>query len=86
MAQLVANPNLATVSKVQEVLRDAGEPLSRYELHKRLGGSVNYPVLDAVLNYFAALKVVYDEGPGGKALWIHAPQARKLFESSRLVA
>lgn len=86
MPQLAANPTLATVSKVQDVLEDAGEPLSRYELHKRLGGSVNYPVLDAILDYFAELKVVVDEGAGGKVLWIHAPGARKLFESSRRVA
>ncbi|MCA1819206.1 MAG: hypothetical protein LC620_04010 [Halobacteriales archaeon] len=86
MPQLVANPTLATVSKVQGVLEEAAEPLSRYELHKRLGGSVNYPVLDAILHYFSELKVVYDEGAGGKVLWIHAPKARKLFDASRRVA
>jgi len=86
MPQWIANPTLATVSKVQGVLTDAGEPLSRYELHKRLGGSVNYPVLDAILRYFTELKVVYDEGAGGKVLWIHNAKARALFESSRRVA
>lgn len=84
--QLVANPTLATVSKVQEVLEDADGPMSRYELHKRLGGTVNYPVLEAVLNHFSQLKVVIDEGSGGKILWIHNPKARALFESSRRVA
>ena len=60
--------------------------MSRYQLHKRLEGTVNYPVIEAVLAYFAQLKVVYDEGPGGRFLWIHNPAARALFESSRRVA
>ncbi len=86
MAQAVANPTLATVAKVQQALEDADGPVSRYELHKRLEGTVNYPVLDAVLAYFSRLRVVHDEGAGGKVLWIHNPKARALFESSRRVA
>lgn len=86
MPGLIANPTLATVSKVQGVLEDAEGPISRYELHKRLDGTVNYPVLDAILGYFSELKVVVDEGSGGKVLWVHNPKARSLFESSRRIA
>jgi hypothetical protein len=85
MPGLVANPTLATVAKVQGVLEDAEGPVSRYELHKRLGGTVNYPVLDAVLDYFSGLKVIVDEGVGGKVLWVHNPKARGLFELSRRI-
>lgn len=86
--RLTHNPTLATLVKVQSVLQSAGEPLTRYELHKRLGASVNYPVLEAVLTYFAEMRLVVDEGKGGKVLWVHAthPKARKLFASSRRVA
>lgn len=86
--RLVHNPTLATVVKVQSVLEAAGEPLTRYELHKRLRGSVNYPVLESVLTYFAEMRLVVDEGKGGKVLWVHTthPKATKLFASSRRVA
>ena len=86
--QLVANPTLHTISRVQEVLVSAEGPLTRYEIHKRLEGSVNHPVLEAVLNYFGQLKVIVDEGPGGKVLWIHnvSAKARALFGASKRVA
>lgn len=86
--RLAANPTLATLVKVQAVLQSAGEPLTRYELHKRLGGSVNYRVLESVLNYFAEMRLVVDEGKGRKVLWVHTthPKARRLFASSRRVA
>lgn len=86
MPGLVANPTLSTVAKVQAVLEDAEGPISRYELHKRLGGAVNYPVLEAVIGYFGGLRVVVDEGAGGKVLWVHNPKARALFQSSRRVS
>lgn len=82
------NPTLATLQRVQDELQRAEGPISRYELHKRLHGRVNYPVLDAILRYFSELKVIVDEGKGGKILWVHTthPEARKLFASSRRVA
>lgn len=86
VVQAVANPTLSTISRVQDVLQEAGEPISRYEIHKRLGGKVNYPVLEAALNYFVQLRVIVDEGSRGKVLWVHNPGARSLFESSRRVA
>lgn len=64
-----ANPTLATVGKVQAVLEQAGGPMSRYELHKRLEGTVNYPVLEAALEHFTRLGVLDDGGPGGKVSW-----------------
>ena len=75
MSGLVANPTLATIAKVQRVLRDAATPISRYELHKRLGGTVNYPVLEAVLRHFAQLNVLHDDGAGGKVRWTQDPEA-----------
>jgi hypothetical protein len=89
MAQaLKVNPTLLTIRKVQGVLQDAERPISRYEIHKRLLGSVNYPVIDAVLDHLAKLRLIVDEGAGGKVLWVHATSeaARKLFRASRRVA
>ncbi|MFA5860604.1 MAG: hypothetical protein WDA16_02810 [Candidatus Thermoplasmatota archaeon] len=86
--QLARNPTLSTVVKVQRVLEDAQEPITRYEIHKRLGGSVNYPVLESVLNYFAQMRLIVDEGKKGSVLWVHNTHAKaaKLFLSSRRVA
>lgn len=86
--QLLQNPTLATLVKVQDVLEEAEGPLSRYEIHKRLRSAVNYPVLDAILSYLNEMKLIVDEGKGGKVLWVHNTQARarKLFASSRRVA
>ena len=47
--------------------------MSRYQIRKVLGNSVSQPTLDEALDYLASVDLVYDEGPGGKALWIHAP-------------
>ena len=85
--QLDRNPTLATVVKVQAVLEDAEEPMTRYEIHKRLGGSVNYPVLESVLNYFAEMRLIVDEGKRGNVLWVHNTHSKagKLFSASRRV-
>ncbi len=87
-SRFAENPTLATITRVQRVLQEADGPITRYQLHKRLKGRVNYPVLDAVLAYFSELKVVVDEGAGGKILWVHATssEARDLYRSSRRVA
>ena len=86
--QLLENPTLATLVKVQTILEDAEAPLSRYEIHKRLAAAVNYPVLESILAYLTEMKLVVDEGKGGKILWVHNTnaRARKLFGSSRRVA
>lgn len=85
---LLENPTLATLVKVQTVLEEAEGPVSRYEIHKRLGAAVNYPVLESILAYLAEMKLVVDEGKGGTVLWVHNThaRARKLFASSRRVA
>lgn len=46
--------------------------MSRYEIRKTLGNSIAQPMLDEALDYMADHSLVFDEGPGGKVLWIHA--------------
>ncbi len=63
------NPTLATADKVRSVLQDAEDGVTRYAIFQRLEGSVNYTVIDSVLDYFAELDLVADEGKGGKVTW-----------------
>jgi hypothetical protein len=71
--QLVTRgPTTATLRAIEEVLRKAAAPLSRYEIRKALGDRVGAPLLDDALDYMADHEMVYDEGPGGKVLWIRA--------------
>lgn len=81
------NPTLSTILRVQRVLKTAEGPISRYVAHQRLKGSVNYPVLDAIVTFYARLHVLVDEGRGGKVLWVRNehPAARSLFRASRRV-
>jgi hypothetical protein len=80
-SQLVTRgPTTATLRAVEDVLRKAAVPLSRYQIRKDLGNRVAAPLLDEALDYMAEHEMVYDEGPGGKVLWIRAGAAtvRKL--------
>jgi hypothetical protein len=46
--------------------------MSRYQIRKALGDRIAAPLLDEALDYLADHEMVYDEGPGGKVLWIRA--------------
>jgi hypothetical protein len=74
--QVVARgPTTATLRAIEEVLRRAAVPLTRYQIRKNLGNRVAAPLLDEALDYMAEHEMVYDEGPGGKVLWIRATAA-----------
>ncbi len=66
-------PTTTTLRTIERVLRDARAPVTRYHIRKQLGNSINQTTLDEALDYLADHDLVYDEGPGGKVLWIHAP-------------
>lgn len=63
-------PTVATLRAIEGVLRDAGVPMTRYKIRQALGNRVAQPLLDEALAYMAEHEMVYDEGPGGKVLWI----------------
>ncbi|MBI2078533.1 MAG: hypothetical protein HYT80_09245 [Euryarchaeota archaeon] len=65
-------PTTNTLRAIEDVLRKAAAPMSRYEIRKALGERVGAPLLDEALDYMADHEMVYDEGPGGKVLWIRA--------------
>ena len=65
-------PTTATLRAIEEVLRKAATPLSRYQIRKDMDNRIAAPLLDEALDYMADHEMVYDEGPGGRVLWIRA--------------
>ena len=66
-------PTVATLKAIEEVLRREAVPMTRYKIRQALGNRIAQPLLDEGLDYLADHEMVYDEGPGGSVLWIHAP-------------
>jgi len=64
---------VATLKAIEEVLRREAVPMTRYKIRQALGNRIAQPLLDEGLDYLADHEMVYDEGPGGSVLWIHAP-------------
>jgi len=63
-------PTVATLKAIEEVLRREAMPMTRYKIRQTLGYRIAQPLLDEGLEYMADHEMVYDEGPGGKVLWI----------------
>lgn len=74
---VVPGPTVATLEAIEAVLRRAAVPMSRYAIRQALANRVGQAPLDEALAYMAAHEMVYDEGPGGKVLWIRAPLATR---------
>lgn len=68
-------PTLATLRAIEEVLRQEAMPMTRYKIRQALGNRIAQPLLDEALEYMADHEMVYDEGPGGKVLWIRTSAA-----------
>lgn len=65
-------PTVATLRAVEEVLRRAAVPMTRYKIRQALGNRIAQPLLDEALAYMAEHEMVFDEGPGGKVVWVRA--------------
>ncbi|MFH0971765.1 MAG: hypothetical protein V1835_04325 [Candidatus Micrarchaeota archaeon] len=70
--QVLHYPTLKTVLAVEEVLREAKEPLSRYAITKRLGNKVMRQTLDVTLNYLANRGMAMDTEKG--IIWTYLPR------------
>ena len=68
-------PTVSTLTAIERVLKEAAVPMSRYAIRRALANRVGQPALDEALAYMASHEMVFDEGPGGKVLWIRAPAA-----------
>jgi len=44
--------------------------MSRYAIRQSLGNRIAQPLLDEAIEYMADHAMVFDEGPGGKVVWI----------------
>ena len=66
---------MATLRSIEAVLREEAVPLSRYRIRQALNNRVAAPLLDEALAYMAEHEMVFDEGPGGEVVWIHASPA-----------
>jgi hypothetical protein len=68
-------PTVATMRAIEEVLRRESVPMTRYRIRQALGNRIAGPLLEQALEYLADHEMVYDEGPGGKVLWIGTDRA-----------
>jgi len=68
-------PTVATLKAIEDVLRREAVPMTRYKIRQALGYRIAQPLLDEGLEYMADHEMVYDEGPGGKVLWIRSSAA-----------
>ncbi|MFH1257320.1 MAG: hypothetical protein V1658_00120, partial [Candidatus Micrarchaeota archaeon] len=70
-------PTLKTVLAVEEVLKEAKEPLSRYAITKRMGNKVMRQTLDVTLEYLTSRGMAMDTEKG--VIWTYLP--RKQMEA-----
>jgi hypothetical protein len=70
-------PTVATLRAIEDVLRREAVPMTRYGIRQALGNRIAQPLLDEGLAYMADHEMVYDEGPGGRVIWIRASEATR---------
>ncbi len=70
-------PTVATLKAIEDVLQREAMPMTRYKIRQALGYRIAQPLLDEGLEYMADHEMVYDEGPGGKVLWIRTSAATR---------
>ncbi len=80
--QILHYPTLKTVLLVEEILKDAKEPLSRYELLKRAGNKIMRPTLDVIIEYLEKRFMVLDTPKG--IIWVYVPKdkMKRLMDAS----
>ena len=63
-------PTVSTLRLLEKVLRQSRNPMSRYEIRRYLENRIGQSLLDEALRYMSDHGMVYDEGPGGKVVWL----------------
>ncbi len=78
-------PNLKTVLMVENVLKEAEEPLSKNEIKRRLPAKVMHQTLNIILEYLEASGKIMSGSKG--IIWIfnENPKFKKMLERSVLV-
>jgi hypothetical protein len=79
--QVLHYPTLKTVLLVEEALKKAKEPLSRYAIMKRLGNKVMKPTLDLIISYLEERGMALDTTKG--VIWTYSPKEVMRLKISR---
>ena len=72
--QVLHYPTLKTVLMVEEILKKAKEPLSRYEIMKRSNNKIMRQTLNIVIAYLEKRGMVLDSEKG--IIWTYTPPAK----------
>jgi hypothetical protein len=77
ITEVLHYPTLKTVLLVENVLRDAKEPLTRYEILKRMNNKLMKQSLNIIIQYLVERNMVIDSDKG--VFWVYTPK-KKLVE------
>jgi len=77
ITEVLHYPTLKTVLMVENILRDAKEPLTRYEIMKRMKNKVMRQSLNIIIQYLNERNMTLDSDKG--VLWVYTPK-KKLGE------
>ncbi|MFA5764013.1 MAG: hypothetical protein WC915_04325 [archaeon] len=77
MTEVLHYPTLKTVLMVENILKDAKEPITRYEIMKRLNNKVMRQSLNIIIQYLDERNMILDSDKG--ILWVYT-QKNKLNE------
>ncbi len=72
--QILHYPTLKTVLLVEEILKGAKEPLSRYEVMKRAKNKIMRQTLNTIIEYLEKRGMVLDSEKG--IIWTYMPPAK----------
>ena len=79
--QVLHFPNLKTVLAVEEVLKDAGVPLNREQIKKRLKKKIMHQTLNVIIEYLEQRGMVLDGRKG--VLWVYDNNSPGLLKAER---
>ncbi len=70
-AQVLHYPTLKTVLMVEETLKEAKEPLTRYKIMKMTGNKIMRQTLNTIIEYLERRGMVLDSEKG--VIWTYTP-------------
>ena len=74
ITEVLHYPTLKTVIMVENILKDAKEPITRYEIMKRMKNKIMRQSLNVVIQYLVEKNMVIDSEKG--VLWVYTPKEK----------
>ena len=71
LTQVLHYPTLKTILLVEQALKDAKEPVSRYQILKRLNNRVMPQTLNSIIDYLDERGMVFNGKKG--VVWVYRP-------------